>query len=269
MEQVALLIVGYDPYKDVWDDYFYLLNKYWKNRPATYLVCNELNPQYEGVKVINAGKDAEWSRKVQIALKTIKEKYIVLLLEDFFTTREVNSSKLNKLVRFLYHHNIDYCKLLSQSKIVGDSFKGKRFLHIIPKDSSYGISLQPSIWERNFLLELVGSENYNAWIFEFNQNKNKQHNINRINCLADDRNILEITHCVVQSHYLNTAIRVFKKQGFYINAKHIKPMRKSDEVKYYLKRVCAEWLKGRLRTPAKKIGRLLKIDFVSDRELNN
>ena len=36
---VALLIIGYDGYVDVWDSYFELLNKYWPStiRPKTYL----------------------------------------------------------------------------------------------------------------------------------------------------------------------------------------------------------------------------------------
>lgn len=266
LDNVALLVVGYDPYKDVWDDFFLLLNKYWKKRPKTYLATNTLTPSYAGVTTIPCGEDAEWSKKVQTALRDIEEKYIVLLLEDFFMTRSVNSNTFSELMKVIENNDIDYCKLLNQSKIKGISFDNKPYLHVIEKKDVYGISLQPAIWNRFFLMELVGTKNYNAWVFEFNQMNNRCQNIDRINCIADDRNILEITHMVVQSVYLRSAIRVFKRQGFMVNTSHIKPMSFSKEVKYRAKQFFSEYMPESFKPFAKDIGRLLKIDYVSDRQ---
>lgn len=92
-DNISLLIIGYDPYIDVWDHYFELLNKYWPDRPCTYLATNLVVPTYQNVNVIVCGEDCEWSSKVHKALKKIPTDYVVLLLEDFFTTRPVNGEK--------------------------------------------------------------------------------------------------------------------------------------------------------------------------------
>ena len=268
LNDVSLLIIGYDPYKDVWDHYFELLEKYWPERPKTYLATNELVPEYKNVTVIPAGKDAEWSKKVIVALEKIETPFVVLLLEDFFTTRPVDSSKLAELLNCMKEGNLNYCKLLNQSKIKGKIYDDKKYLRITNSDDEYGISLQPSIWRKEFLSETVGTENYNAWIFEFNQVKNKIQNRNGIDCIGDRRNVLEITHTVVQSKYLRKAVRVFKKQDYEINLSARPMLSKKDNFKYRLKRAVASKKPPKFaKNVFKKIGKLLKVDFVSDRQL--
>jgi len=267
LNDVSLLIVGYDPYKDVWDHYFELLEKYWPERPKTYLATNELTPDYNNVTVIPAGSDAEWSKKVIVALEQIDTPFVVLLLEDFFTTRPVDSSKLAELVACMKNDNLNYCKLLNQSKIKGKVYGGKNYLRIIGEDQDYGISLQPSIWRKDFLSKTVGTENYNAWIFEFNQVKNKIQNQNGIDCIGDRRNVLEITHAVVQSKYLRKAVKVFEKQDYDINLSARPMLSKKDNFKYRLKCSVAEKTPKFLKPVLKKVGKLMKVDFVSDRQL--
>lgn len=265
LSDISLLIIGYDPYIDVWNHYFELLEKYWPRRPRTYLATNTLKPKYPHVKVLPAGKDAEWSKKVSEALKQIDTGYVILLLEDFFTTGKVSNQCLDDLMGLIMENHITYCKLLNQSKMKGKPFCGRKYLHIIQEKEEYGISLQPAIWEKKFLMELVGTENYNAWMFERNQIKNRYQNKNGIYCVADDRNILRITHGVVQSKYLRKAVRVFKKQGYELDVKTRKVMSVSDTIKYRMKQFFSEYTPKPLKPFAKSIGRLCNISFVTDR----
>ena len=265
LNDVSLVIIGYDPYKDVWDHYFDLLNKYWKDRPATYLVGNTIQPIYAGVTVLSAGADAEWSKKVQVALDAVKTKYIVLLLEDFFTTFPVSNKTLQHLVQIMDKGNAVYCKLQNQSRIKGEQYKNYSYLHVLDKKSEYGVSLQPAIWNREFLKKLVGTENYNAWIFEINQVKSRVHCDPNYLCLGDRRNILKITHAVVQSEYLPAAIRIFKKQNYRIDTSKRPVMPFKEYAKYKLKRDVSEITPEFLKPMMKRIGRTFKVDFVSDR----
>ena len=266
IEKLSLLIIGYDPYIDVWNHCFELLNKYWTDRPITYLITNTAVPNYPKVKVIPAGEDAEWSKKVQIALEHIKTDYVILFLEDFFITRTVDTKRISKLMDSIIKENIQYCKLLNESRIKGKIFASNKHWHIIDKSVEYGISLQPAIWNVNFLKEKVGKDNYNAWIFEYNQVKNKGWNEKNIDCIADDSNPLEVTHAVVQSQYLRKAIRVFKKQNYIINTKNRKVMSMKDTFQYRLKNFANHILPKRCHRYFKPIGRLMGINFVSDRQ---
>lgn len=267
MENISLLIVGFDQYKDVWDHYFELLEKYWPDRPQTYLATNVLKPAYQNVTVIPSGADAEWSKKVNVALAEIKTPYVILLLEDFFTTEAVENDVLEELLNCMIKNQIKYCKLLNQSKIKGVVFDNREYLRVIDASEEYGISLQPAIWDKEFLLTTVGTENYNAWIFELNQVKQKKQNKNSIDCIADKRNILKITHAVVQSKYLRKAVRVFEKQNYPLNIEQRPMMSFKENFKYRLKCTSAEILPKRLKPAFKKIGKLMKVDYVSDRQL--
>lgn len=267
MNDISLLIIGYDPYVDVWNHYFYLLNKYWPDRPTTYLATNVLKPEYKGVNVLSIGEKAEWSLKVIKSLDMIDSEYVVLLLEDFFTTNKVDEKYFISLLNIIKSNNIDYCKLLNQSKIKGENYMQYNNLHIIPKTDGYGISLQPAIWKKSFLKDMVGDGNYNAWIFEFNQVKNKKQNFSYVNCIVDDSNPLKITHAIVQSKYLRKAIKVFKKQGYEISTLERERLTFSENLKYNLKCIVSEYCPKKFVKLAKYIGKHMGVDFVSDREI--
>ena len=53
LDDVTVLIIGFDGYKDVWDHDIELMNKYWSERPKTYLANSELRPSYDKVEIIN------------------------------------------------------------------------------------------------------------------------------------------------------------------------------------------------------------------------
>lgn len=265
-ENISLLIVGYDGYNDVWNHYFELLNKNWIDRPKTFLATNVLEPSYKNVKVIPCGENSEWSDKVRISLNLIDTKYVILLLEDFFTVDVVNNESLRYLIQIIEDNKIDYCKLLNQSKIKGKLFNGIKNLHIIDKNEKYGISLQPSIWNKNYLKSIIGDDSYNAWLFELKMVDNPIQNKEKINCLAYNDNILNIVHSIVQSKYLKSAVRELKKYGYNIDESERDFFSTKDTIKYRLKRFFSENIKNEiLRKNFKKIGKKLQIDFVSDR----
>lgn len=268
-DDVSVLIIGFDGYKDVWDHCIALMNKYWKDRPKTYLATSELIPDYDNVEIITAGSNAEWSRKVQVALNTIHTPYVILMLEDFFITDQVDNEILKQVLNMVKTDNIKFyqllVQLLKQTWEKGDPYKGNRHIHVIPKDKKYGINLQAAIWNTEFLREKVGTENYNAWIFEMNQLKTEDYNTKRIEYLIDDRNILNITHAVVQSKYLRGAIKKLRNINHDINRDERDVLSKTENFKYNLKLFMYSMTPKCLVKLAKKIGKMLKVDFVTDR----
>lgn len=268
-DDVSILIIGFDGYKDVWDRDIELMNKYWPNRPKTYLADSELRPDYEGVEVINAGPDSEWSKKVQVALDKIDTKYVILLLEDFFITDKVNNDVLESIMETVENDGIKFYQLLvqlfNQRWEKGKPYKKNRDIKIIPAEKKYGINLQAAIWEKDFLKECVGAENYNAWLFEINQLGTKNYNVDKIEYLIDVRNVLNITHAVVQSKYLRAAKRKMKSLGMPISEEERAQMSFGDNFKYQFKLIMYSLTPRFLVSPAKAIGRLMKVDFVTDR----
>ena len=243
---LTIAFIGFDGYDDIWDDCINLFNKFWPDCPYEILfVNNEKKVVWENVKVLHAGADAEWSKKVQTAIKECKTQYLCLLLEDFFVGEYIDSDKIDRMMRFIEKEKIRYYKLANMNRACKNHdsiYKGKKFLHIIPESDEYGISLQAAIWDINYLKNLVGEENYNAWTFEFNRVKESQGkgDLPLKGCLFDDRNILNLQHGVIQSKYLPGTIRYFRNKGIELNVER--------EIMSY-----AQYYRGRLISKGKHI----------------
>lgn len=271
-DEVSILIVGFDGYRDVWEHSIELMNKYWQNRPKTYLATSELSPNYKNVEIIKAGPNSEWSKKAKTALDKIKTPYVILLLEDFFISDYVDHKKLKSVLKMVKNDNIKFyqilVQLIRQSWEKGKPYKGNKHIHIIPRNKRYGINLQAAIWEKEFLEKTIGEGNYNAWSFEVMQLGTENYNVGKIEFLIDDRNLLNIIHTVVQSKYLPKALRLLKRKGHNINPAEREVLGGIENLKYQLKLLMYSFTPGFLVKPAKAIGRILKIDFVTDRIRN-
>lgn len=266
---VSILIVGFDGYIDVWNHSIALLNKYWTYRPKTYLATSLLTPEYDNVTVIAAGENTEWSKRAQAALNKINTPYVILMLEDFFISDYVNEQMIKDVLKLVKYNKIKFyqisVQLIKQTWVKGKPYRGNKHIHIIPEDKKYGINLQAAIWEKDYLREKIGNENYNAWKFEINQLNIEKYNKDKIEYLIDDRNILNITHMIVQSKYLRGAIKRMKKIGHPIDFNEREVLSKTENFKYILKLFMYSMTPKFLVKPAKVIGRLMKVDFVTDR----
>lgn len=265
---MAIVVVSFDGYSDLWDDFFGLLNKFWYDRKyPTYLVNNNLNPNYDNINVINCGDGLQWSSRTRIALEKIKEPYICLLLEDLFIGDYIINSDIDEIMQFVTLNNIEYYKLNSFSKISTNTVLGKDYLHYIPENLDYGVSLQAAIWKKSFLLRLLGDKDYNAWQFENDRLKESRNKPSRYvkSWVYDNRNILNIHHGVVQGKFLPDTIKYFESINYKLNTKDRGILSNKDLYIYILKRYVSNhspnFLKSLLRTIGKKVG----IRFVSQR----
>lgn len=267
-EKMTIAFIGFDVYADLWDDCIGLLHRFWDDCPYRVLfVNNEKDVEWDNVEVFHAGKDAEWSRKVQMAIENCRTSYLCLLLEDFLVGSTVDTDKVKRTVKFISDEKLRYFKLVNMSRAVKNRdpvYKGYRFLHIIPKSDEYGVSLQAAIWDKEYLAELLGKENYNAWIFEFNQVKAAEGQPDEPNpgCVFDDRNILNLQHGVIQSKYLPGTIRYFKKRGIELNVER-EVMSYAQIQKYFLISWCKHLIPKKARTPVKKLLEKTGMKFVS------
>lgn len=268
-DDVSLIFVGYDGYVDVWNHCFNLLNEYWKERPKTYLASSVIRPEYKNVEVVAAGEDTEWSLRAKAVLDKVTTPYVILMLEDFFVSDYVDNEMIRDIIELIKENEIKFyqlnVQLIKQSWEKGKVFKGNRRIKIVPKDKKYGVNLQAAVWETEFLKKMIGNENYNAWKFEMNQLDVSSYNENRIEYLIDTRNPLNIIHTIVQSKYLRGALRKLRKKGYYIDSSEREVLSKKENFKYVFKLLMYSITPKWLVKPFKGIGRLLKIDFVTDR----
>lgn len=79
--KMAIIVSSFDGYSDLWDNFFFCLNKFWKDCPySIYLINNFLKPKIKNVYILNTGKEIDWKNRMLKALKEVKEDYILLML---------------------------------------------------------------------------------------------------------------------------------------------------------------------------------------------
>ena len=229
--KMAVLVVSYDGYSDLWDDFFNLFEKYWSDIPYNiYLANNTKQYNRKNLKVINCGENAQWSTRVRTALENIDEKYVCMLLEDLFLSDNVNTSDIQNAVNLMETDGLKYYKLMTFSKIYTPIYKNIPYLHTIEETLEYGISLQAAIWEKDFLMNLVGDDDYNAWKFEADYHVGRTDKCDYKKCVYDDRNVLNICHGVVQGKILRKAINDLKKIGYNLDTSKRDVMPLSKEI---------------------------------------
>lgn len=267
-EDIAIVLTIFDGYEDLWDDCIRFIEIFWPDHPHIYVITNEIVKTWPNVYCYPAGKDAEWSKKVQKAADIVTEKYVILLLEDFYIGAPVNNIKLQTLIKFIKDNNLKYCKLCDNNrafKPLKKHYDNSRYF-VIYADEAYGVNLQASIWDKDYLIDTVGKENYNAWVFELNQlneTYNKPHK--RLEFAIEDMsNILNIRHGALQGKMLPNTVRYFKRIGC--------PLSSDREVMSsilyflcYLKFLGRQVIPGFAKKTIKSVARRLGYEFVSDK----
>jgi hypothetical protein len=167
----AILILSCDKYADAWQPFFDLFHKFWPDCEfPVYLGTNEKSFNSPTVKVIHSGKAADWSTDTKNILEQIPEKYIIVLLEDYFLQNPVDKSWLKECVNYMKENDAAFMRIASFRK---DHFPMYAFdiderhprFGINRKNTSYRVNLQGGIWNTKDLIALI-KEGESPWEFE-------------------------------------------------------------------------------------------------------
>lgn len=224
-DDLTILVVSTKSYSDLWEGFFSCKENFWNDCPYHTVLSTDVNNYTrQGVEVISTGTYSEWSVRAKNALNKIKTKYVCFLLEDFYITKKVDTKKIEQALEIMKRDNIRHYKLFSLSKIKTPTYKENEYILTIPESLPYGLSLIAGIWEKDFFLQKIGNGIYNPWKFEVDrlEEEKKSNGSMRLVGLFDKRNILNITHMVVQGKYLRKSYKTISK----INPSYLSNTRK-------------------------------------------
>ena len=109
---MSILVLSCDKYRDLWDDFFTLLEKYWPDcNFKKYLATDTVEYTRPGVHVIHFGHEKNWTKCARIAVEQIDTPFISLFLEDAFICREINNRIINEDVSFANVNQVDFLTL--------------------------------------------------------------------------------------------------------------------------------------------------------------
>ncbi len=265
---MVVFVLSCDKYRDVWDEFFNLKDKFWPDSDFEWYVVTE-SVQYErdGVKTITGGGD--WSTRLRNAVHAVKADYICTFLDDYFITENIDNQLIHDRVEFMRTHQVSFLNMDDGFDHIrhADGLEpfDKDFVKI-PKHLAYGVDTAGAIWDREYLLQTLGDGDYSAWQFELDRCKEAASEEGLKGLILMD--LLQPLHIskipvIIQGAYYPPAIRFFKKQGYVINCHDRKVMSTWDVFVYWLKRKGSGMKHG--RKFMKWVGRkVFGLTFVSE-----
>ncbi len=239
MEKLAIVGTFYDGYYSIWEDFLELFSIYWPDCPYRLYIVNDskeldFDKKYN-VTIFHAGENAEYSQRVQTALEKIDAEYYLLLLEDFFIGEKVVNDPLSPILSFIIKNGLKYYRMPLREFT---PFNKKNKIEPITPQMEYTVSCQPSIWKKDFLSQCIGTEKYNAWIFEGVYSKAPAAHSEQFlkGCYIDYRNPLNIYHGALQSKLLNKTVEHFTNKGYKFKSK-LPLISKCAERKHTIKKI--------------------------------
>jgi len=152
---VAFVVVSCDKYSDLWMPFFHFLDEHWSDCPySVYLITNKMSFDHPGVKVIRVGEDRSYSDNIALALPSIREKWIILWLEDLMFFRKVDTSRLNSIIMDAQSIPVGYLKLGPDFPLSYET-RGRPEIGPLPKGIRYRSAVGTALYHVETLGKLL------------------------------------------------------------------------------------------------------------------
>ena len=216
--KVAILVSSYDGAQDLWLPVSQSYEKYWSDCPyKIYLGTNFKDPNLSIFEALKIGNENSWSDNLFKCLNKIKEEYIILIFDDVFLYKKINTEKITSIVDEAVIKNWSYLRLSPRPKF--DRYVSKN-IGIINKNRLYRTSTAWALFKKDVLIDLLDKKE-SAWDFEIkgSERSNKYNDFYSV-----DVEILPYLNGVVKGKWVNKVYRHLKKENFDVSDKNIKKM---------------------------------------------
>ncbi len=215
---MRLAVISCWEYRDAWEPFFALLEKFWPEHPQAWLLTDKWipgDPVPPNVQVFTGPRKLPWNwcQLVTAFANSSMDDPILLFQEDFFLTSEVNADLIDAA--------IEQMKLMSAGSVRlypcpgGDTDYGDAYFALVEKGSPYRISAQLTLWRPSFLAE-IAQRCDNVWDFELIGTENSKQLPQRV--LAYKRDVQPwpvqyICTGIVRGKWMPESKRLFEQHG--------------------------------------------------------
>jgi hypothetical protein len=163
---VTIIVMTSNNYLDLIDPFYRLFQKNWPKSLdyKIYFVGEDKKVDIDFGHFFSFNNKLSWSKRLLDVLKQIDDDYIYFFMEDYFVSSEIKAPYLDSLNNFLNTLKPNYVRLIN----VPFKFSADLNLKFLPfnRPHPYSINLQVSVWNKNFLVELIKNNDYSPWQIE-------------------------------------------------------------------------------------------------------
>lgn len=164
---LSLVVLSSESYSYLWSNFIRSWNKYCKNLVLDkFIVTTNKNTNIRNFKIISSSLDKNdfWSKRIKYALKKINTKNVLIFTDDCFLDDKLDVSNFKKIFIDFKKKKILHLRLCP---IPNENIYDKKNFYKLDYFSFHRISLQPSLWNKKFLEQML-SYNETPRMFEEN-----------------------------------------------------------------------------------------------------
>lgn len=159
-KEMKVVVFSFDKYSWLIPTFLHFYKKNWPDNPYQTILVTE-TIKAEGINTFCAGKIA-WADRAIEYLNSLKDERFILFLEEYILNETVDTNRV-KWAESLCAGDVGCVRLYAHDRL-------SRFLVDIeiagfreyPLDVPYSVSMQSSVWQREFFLKILKSGE-NAW----------------------------------------------------------------------------------------------------------
>lgn len=161
---MKILVLSCDKNEDTFKPFHYLMEKNWKEHPKIIYATETIaNPYYETIAVNNP----IWSERIKETLKQIEDNEILLLVDDIFIRKPVDTKRIDyardhlkgNIAMFNFEKSFD----LGDEETSLEGFKKRKH------GSNYEVSIMCGLWNKEKLMKVIEPKS-TIWEVEYKQN---------------------------------------------------------------------------------------------------
>jgi len=223
--EMAILVCSCDKYEDVWNPMFEMFYKFWNDCAyQVYLLTNNKVYEHDRVITISTGDDVSWSKSFRKALETIKEEYVLIIMEDYILKSKVRNSDFETALSYMKDNKVDYFRIFPAPRpTIKCGTCGDFNIGIIEKNAPYRVSLQAAVWNREYALSIIDDKD-SAWQFEYLGSKRSSNDNSKFISVWDKTPRLMLDYyCtgVIQGYWIKEAVKLCEANGVSVDTTRI------------------------------------------------
>lgn len=260
-KKLGVYVNSFDGCADLWDSFFMLVKNFWNDCIySIYLVNNSKEYKYPGVNIniVHTGPEKNWVDRTARSLNMIDEEYVLFMLEDYFISKKIINDDIEEILSYMENNDVYYYQLS-----IGYPNDKRRIRVNAGTKKDYSISLQPAIWKRKKLLEVLSEvDGVSPWAVE-NYLNQKYKNSNDIpGAYRDTRDILGYKNGVLRGKWILDTIEYFKKQNINFDLGEREIMSRKASLRYDVANKFSGYLPETIKTFVKRIFKIIKYDYL-------
>ena len=183
--KIDVIVFTCDKYSSLWSYFYSFFNSYFPSELIErFYFITDKKPRYTyGIdeSLFLANDSNNFFERIDPFLQNSKSDYFLLLLDDYFLYENIDKKIFKSLLNFCFKISADYLKLTitHNNTFYKKTFDFKNDIHLLKTAKAYSVDLYPSIWKKEFILQIKNdwqSNENTIWDFE-----GKIHKINKSN----------------------------------------------------------------------------------------